>query len=132
MRDRREYYLRELTIEWALRFSGRGSRPATSRHRTPSAPIPGRLFAGPGLFSSRPTSYPLTTAPRSARAPRQTTGWPRLRRGEAASIVLLTARRQWGWRARSPGRWNRQDPRRSVPGVRRRRLPMLLRSGLGW
>lgn len=80
-----EEYLRELTI-WS--GSGRGSRPQRAAIRPQ---CPGRLFAGPGL------SQPSDVLPADDGAAILALGTEtddrlaRLRAGEAASIVLLTA-----------------------------------------
>ncbi len=132
--DRRGISARAHHLEWALRFSGRGSRPQRARHQTPSAPIPGRLFAGPGL------SQPSDVLPADDGAAILALGTEtddrlaRLRAGEAASIVLLTATAMGlACCPITEPAGDRQDPRRGpCRGVRRRRLPPdAAASGLG-
>ncbi|CKR51847.1 putative NAD(P)H nitroreductase [Mycobacterium tuberculosis] len=86
-----EEYLRELTI-WSGRYGSVAGVPARNEPPSdPSAPIPGRLFAGPGL------SQPSDVLPADDGAAILALGTEtddrlaRLRAGEAASIVLLTA-----------------------------------------
>ncbi len=88
-----------------------GFPPATSRHQT-SARISVACLPGP-VCLSRPTSYPLTTAPILALGTETDDRLARLRAGEAASIALLTDGNGAG-AARSPNRWRRYTATRSV------------------
>lgn len=83
-------YLRELTM-WSGRFGSAAGVPA--RNTPPSehtAPIPGRLFAAPGLAPSA-ASPADDGAAILALGTEKDDRLSQLRAGEAASIVLLTA-----------------------------------------
>ncbi|OSC43217.1 Acg family FMN-binding oxidoreductase [Mycobacterium decipiens] len=84
-------YLRELTT-WSGRYGSVAGVPARSAPPSdPSAPIPGRLFAGPGLSQPSGVSPANDNAAILALGTEADDRLARLRAGEATSVVLLTA-----------------------------------------
>ncbi|AXN43379.1 putative NAD(P)H nitroreductase [Mycobacterium marinum] len=84
-------YMRELTT-WSGRYGAVAGVPA--RNTPPSdqdAPIPGRLFAGPGLAQPSGVSPAADSAVILALGTEEDDRASRLRAGEATSAVLLTA-----------------------------------------
>ncbi len=86
-----EAYMRELTT-WSGRYGAVAGVPARSAPSSePTAPIPGRLFAGPGLAQPSGISPADDSAAILALGTDRDDRLSRLRAGEATSIVLLTA-----------------------------------------
>lgn len=84
-------YLRELAI-WSGRYGSLAGVPARSTPPPdPSAPIPGRQFAGPGLAQPPGISAADDSAALLALGTETDDRLARLRAGEATSIVLLSA-----------------------------------------
>lgn len=84
-------YMRELTA-WSGRYGAVAGVPARSAPPSdPHAPIPGRLFAGPGLAQPSGVSPTDDSAAILALGTEKDDRMARLRAGEATSIVLLTA-----------------------------------------
>lgn len=84
-------YMRELTT-WSGRYGSVAGVPARSAPPSdPSAPIPGRLFAGPGLPQPSGVSPADDNAALLALGTESDDGLAQLRAGEATSVVLLTA-----------------------------------------
>lgn len=84
-------YVRELTT-WSGRYGSVAGVPARNAPAAdPAAPIPGRLFAGPGLTPPPGVSPADDNAAILALGTEQDDRLARLRAGEATSVVLLTA-----------------------------------------
>lgn len=84
-------YLRELTM-WSGRYGSVAGVPARNIPPTdPGAPIPGRVFAGPGLAQPSGASPADDNAALLALGTERDDRLARLRAGEATSVVLLTA-----------------------------------------
>jgi nitroreductase len=84
-------YLRELTA-WSGRYGSVAGVPARNAPPPdPTAPIPGRLFAGPGLAQPSGVSPADDNAAILALGTQKDDRLARLRAGEATSVVLLTA-----------------------------------------
>lgn len=84
-------YMRELTT-WSGRYGAVAGVPARNAPPPdPTAPIPGRLFAGPGLAQPSGISPADDSAAILALGTERDDRLDRLRAGEATSIVLLTA-----------------------------------------
>lgn len=84
-------YMRELTT-WSGRYGSVAGVPARNAPPSePAAPIPGRLFAGPGLAARSGVSAADDNAALLALGTEQDDRLARLRAGEATSAVLLTA-----------------------------------------
>lgn len=84
-------YLRELTT-WTGRYGSVAGVPARNTPPSePSAPIPARLLAGPGLTQPSGISPADDSAALLALGTENDDRLARLRAGEATSIVLLTA-----------------------------------------
>ena len=84
-------YVRELTT-WSGRYSSVAGVPARNAPPPqPTAPIPGRVFAGPGLTPPPGVSPADDNAAILALGTEQDDRLARLRAGEATSVVLLTA-----------------------------------------
>jgi nitroreductase len=84
-------YLRELTM-WSGRYGSVAGVPARNIPPTdPDAPIPGRVFAGPGLAQPSGVSPADDNAALLALGTERDDRLARLRAGEATSVVLLTA-----------------------------------------
>lgn len=84
-------YLRELTV-WTGRYGSVAGVPARNTPPTESsAPIPGRLFAGPGLAQPSGISPADDRAALLALGTTQDDRLAWLRAGEATSVVLLSA-----------------------------------------
>ncbi|OBK14373.1 Acg family FMN-binding oxidoreductase [Mycobacterium asiaticum] len=84
-------YMRELTT-WSGRYDSVAGVPARSVPPSdPNAPIPGRLFAGPGLAQPTGISPADDGAAILALGTEQDDELAQLRAGEATSIVLLSA-----------------------------------------
>ncbi|QUR66746.1 Acg family FMN-binding oxidoreductase [Mycobacterium spongiae] len=84
-------YVRELTA-WSGRYSSVAGVPARSAPRSePAAPIPGRVFAGPGLAQPSGVAPTEDSAALLALGTENDDRLARLRAGEATSVVLLTA-----------------------------------------
>lgn len=86
-----EAYMRELTA-WSGRYDSVAGVPARSTPLPdPGAPIPGRLFAGPGLAQPSGVCTAEDRAAILALGTEKDDRLARLRAGEATSVVLLTA-----------------------------------------
>jgi nitroreductase len=84
-------YLDELTT-WSGRYGSIAGVPARNAPPSdPTAPIPGRLFAGPGLAQPSGASPADDNAAILALGTQKDDRLARLRAGEATSVVLLTA-----------------------------------------
>jgi nitroreductase len=84
-------YLQELTM-WSGRYASSAGVPARSTPQPdPTAPIPGRLFAGPALAQPPDTAAADEVAVVLALGTKDDDRLARLRAGEATSLVLLTA-----------------------------------------
>ncbi|BBX74438.1 NAD(P)H nitroreductase [Mycobacterium shinjukuense] len=84
-------YLRELTA-WSGRYGSVAGIPARNvPPPDPSAPIPGRVFAGPGLAQPAGVAPAEDNAAILALGTEEDDRLSRLRAGEATSVVLLTA-----------------------------------------
>jgi nitroreductase len=84
-------YLRELT-EWSGRYGSIAGVPARNAPPSePDAPIPGRLFAGPGLAQPPGAAPAADNAAILVLGTEEDDRLARLRAGEATSVVLLTA-----------------------------------------
>ncbi len=84
-------YLRELAI-WSGRYGSAAGVPARNAPPPePGTPIPGRVFAGPGLARPSGASPADDSAVILALGTEADDGLARLRAGEATSVVLLTA-----------------------------------------
>jgi nitroreductase len=84
-------YMRELTT-WSGRYGSVAGVPARSAPPPdPSAPIPGRVFAGPGLAQPPDVSSADDSAAILALGTAKDDRLAQLRAGEATSAVLLTA-----------------------------------------
>jgi nitroreductase len=84
-------YLRELTT-WTGRYGSVAGVPARNAPPPdPTAPLPGRLFAGPGLAQPSGVSPAYDNAAILALGTQKDDRLARLRAGEATSVVLLTA-----------------------------------------
>lgn len=84
-------YLRELTT-WSGRFGSMAGVPARSAPKSdPTSPIPGRMFAGPGLAQPSGISPADDGAAVFALGTEKDDRLAQLRAGEATSVVLLTA-----------------------------------------
>lgn len=84
-------YMRELTT-WSGRYGAVAGVPARSAPPSdPSSPIPGRLFAGPGLAQPSGISPADDSSAILALGTENDDRLAQLRAGEATSIVLLTA-----------------------------------------
>ncbi|GAB3014776.1 Acg family FMN-binding oxidoreductase [Mycobacterium bourgelatii] len=84
-------YMRELTA-WSGRYGSMAGVPARNAPASqPKAPIPGRLFAAPGLAQPSGVLPTEDNAALLALGTDQDDRLARLRAGEATSVVLLTA-----------------------------------------
>jgi hypothetical protein len=84
-------YMRELAT-WTGRYGSVAGVPARNAPPSdPNAPIPGRLFAGPGLAQPSGVSPANDSAAILALGTEKDDRLARLRAGEATSVVLLTA-----------------------------------------
>jgi nitroreductase len=84
-------YLTELTT-WSGRYGSLAGVPARNTPQSdPTAPIPGRLFAGPALAQPADGDHPQDNAVVLALGTKDDTELSRLRAGEATSLVLLSA-----------------------------------------
>lgn len=84
-------YLAELST-WSGRYASLAGVPARSTPRSdPTAPLPGRLFAGPALAQPTAASGTDDAAAVLALGTRDDSQLSRLRAGEATSLILLTA-----------------------------------------
>lgn len=88
---RNDAYMRELTT-WSGRYGAVAGVPARSAPQSdPHSPIPGRLFAGPGLAQPAGISPADDSSAILALGTENDDPLAQLRAGEATSIVLLTA-----------------------------------------
>ncbi|WP_421841422.1 Acg family FMN-binding oxidoreductase [Mycobacterium sp.] len=84
-------YIRELTT-WSGRYGSEAGVPARNQPPSdPTAPIPGRVFAGPGLTQPQGIAPADDNAAILALGTKDDDPLARLRAGEATSVVLLTA-----------------------------------------